>query len=65
MIGGQRIRVGLPHAGKTAEVTVGTDTVEIMAEPGIVITTARTSSRVILRHKGSTCQPAGATGHQR
>ena len=26
MIDGQRIAVGLPHAGKTAEITVGSDT---------------------------------------
>jgi hypothetical protein len=26
MIGGQRIQVGLPHAGKTAEVTIETGT---------------------------------------
>jgi len=25
MIGGQRIQVGLPHAGKTVTITVGSD----------------------------------------
>ncbi len=32
MIGGQRIQVGLPHAGKTAEITVGSDTYQITVE---------------------------------
>jgi hypothetical protein len=49
MIGGQRIQVGLPHAGKTAEVTVGTDTVE----DGIIFTALRRTSRDIKRHKAS------------
>lgn len=35
MIGGQRIQVGLPHAGKTAEVTVESDTYQVTVEPGI------------------------------
>jgi hypothetical protein len=35
MIGGQRIQVGLPHAGKTAEITVETDTYQISVEEGI------------------------------
>jgi len=53
MIGGQRIQVGLPHAGKTAEVTVEADTFQIAVEPGIVITAPRTTSRAILRQKAS------------
>jgi hypothetical protein len=32
MIGGQRIQVGLPHAGKTAEVTIETDTYQITVD---------------------------------
>jgi hypothetical protein len=31
MIGGQRIQVGLTHAGKTADVTVETDTFRVMS----------------------------------
>ena len=53
MIGGQRIQVGLPHAGKTAEVTVESDTYQITVEPGITITAPRTTSRDIRRHKAS------------
>jgi hypothetical protein len=33
MIGGQRIQVGLPHAGKTAGVTIEADTFQITVEP--------------------------------
>lgn len=53
MIGGQRIQVGLPHAGKTAEVTVGPDTYQIHVEDGIAITAPRKTSRDIKRHKAS------------
>jgi transposase InsO family protein len=35
MIGGQRIQVGLPYAGKTAQVTVQADTYQITVEDGI------------------------------
>ena len=41
MIGGQRIQVGLPHAGKTVEVTVETDTYQITVADGITIAAAR------------------------
>ncbi len=40
MIGGQRIQVGLPHAGKTVTVTVEPDTYQITVEPGIKIPAA-------------------------
>src|SRR5215472_12398661 len=53
MIGGQKIQVGLPHAGKTAEVTVEADTYQVTVEPGIIITAPRTTSRDIKRHKAS------------
>jgi hypothetical protein len=53
MIGGQRIQVGLPHAGKTAEVSVEADIYQITVEPGTTITAARTTSRDIRRHKAS------------
>jgi hypothetical protein len=53
MIGGQRIQVGLPHAGKTVQVSVGPDTYQIAVEPGITVTAARTGSRDIRRHKAS------------
>jgi len=35
MIGGQGIQVGLPHAGKTAEVTIEADIYRITVEDGI------------------------------
>ena len=53
MIGGQRIQVGLPHAGKTAEVTIEADTYQITIEDGVVITAPRMTSRDIKRHKAS------------
>jgi hypothetical protein len=53
MIGGQRVQVGLPHAGKTVQVSVGPDTYQIAVEPGITVTAARTGSRDIRRHKAS------------
>lgn len=53
MIGGQRIQVGLPHAGKTAEITIDTDTYQITVEDGITITAARKTSHDIKRHKAS------------
>jgi hypothetical protein len=58
MIGRQRIQVGLPHAGKTAEITVETDTYQITVDDGVVLTAPRTTSRDILRHKASN-YPAG------
>jgi hypothetical protein len=60
MIGGQRIQVGLPYAGKTAEITVGPDTYQITVEDGITIAAPRTTSRDIKRHKASNYhRPAG------
>ena len=53
MIGGQRIQVGLPHAGKTAEITIGSDTYQITIEDRITLTAPRTTSRDIRRHKAS------------
>jgi len=53
MIGGQRIQVGLPHAGKTAEITIEADTSQISVEDGAAITAARTTSPGIKRHKAS------------
>ncbi len=58
MIGRQRIQVGLPHAGKIAEITVGSDSYQICIEGDIAITTARQSSRDIRRHKASNYRPA-------
>ena len=49
MIGGQRIQVGLPHAGKTADVTIETDTYQITVEEGITITAPRKTSHDIKR----------------
>jgi hypothetical protein len=53
MIGGQRIQVGLPHAGKTAEVTVEPDIYRIHVEDGVAVTAPRKTSRDIKRHKAS------------
>ncbi len=53
MIGGQRIQVGLPYAGKTAEVTIETDTCQITVEDGVTMTAPRRTSRDIKRHKAS------------
>jgi hypothetical protein len=57
MIGGQRIQVGMPHAGKIAEVTVEADTYLITVDPGITITAPRNGSRDIKRQKASNYQP--------
>jgi transposase InsO family protein len=53
MIGGQRIQVGLPHAGKTVTINVGSDTYQITVEDGITIAAPRKTSRAINRHKAS------------
>jgi transposase InsO family protein len=53
MIGGQRIQVGLPHAGKTAEVTIEADTFDIRVPPDVLVTAPRTTAREIRRHKAS------------
>ena len=53
MIGGQRIQVGLPHAGKIAEITIDTDTYQITVTDGANITAPRQTSRDIRRHKAS------------
>jgi len=53
MIGGQRIQVGLPYAGKTAEITIETDTYQITVQDGVTITAPRQTSRDIKRHKAS------------
>jgi transposase InsO family protein len=53
MIGGQRIQVGLPHAGKTAEITVESDTYLVTVDDGMTITANRARSADIRRHKAS------------
>ena len=53
MVGGQKVQVGLSHARKTVQVTVGPDTYQVTVEPGITVTAARTTSRDIRRHKAS------------
>ncbi len=53
MIGGERIQVGLPHAGKTAGITIEPDTYRVSVDDSTAITAARTSSRDIRRHKAS------------
>jgi hypothetical protein len=60
MAGGQQIQAGLPHARKTAQVTIGAGTYQITVEDGITITAPRTTSRDIKRHKASNHhRPAG------
>jgi hypothetical protein len=58
MIGGQRIQVGLPQAGKTARVTIDADTCQITVADGIAFAAPRTTSRDIKRHKASNYGPA-------
>ena len=53
MIGGQRIQVGLPHAGQTAEITIGSDTYLIAVDDGTTLTAPRTTSRDIKRRKAA------------
>jgi hypothetical protein len=53
MIGRQRIQAGLPHAGKTVQVTAETDTYQITVEDGLAFATPRTTSRDMKRHKAS------------
>ena len=65
MIGGQRIQVGLPHAGQTAEITVESDTYQITVEDGITLTAPRTTSRDIKRHKASRYPVRGGHDDQR
>ena len=57
-LAGQRIQVGLPHAGKTAEVTVESDTYQITLAGGIAMSAPRKTSRDIRRHKASNYGPA-------
>jgi hypothetical protein len=47
-----------PYAGKTSEITVGSDTYQITVEDGITLTAPRTTSRDIRRHKASAYPPA-------
>jgi hypothetical protein len=61
MIGGQRIQVSLPHAGKTAEITIEADTYQITVEDGIIFAAPRTTIRDITRHKAS--HYASSDGH--
>ena len=51
MVGGQKVQVGLPHAGKTIGITVGAGTCQIAAGPGITITAARTIGRDVRLHR--------------
>jgi hypothetical protein len=57
MIGGQRIQAGLPHAGQTASITIGSGTCQITVPERLTMTAPRTTSRDILRHKASNYQP--------
>ena len=61
MAGGQKIQVGLAHARKTVQVTVGPDTYQVAVETGITVTAARTASRDIERHKASNYSPAASS----
>jgi hypothetical protein len=61
MVGGQKIQVGLPHARKTVQVTIGAGTYQITVEDGITLTAPRTTSRDIKRHKASNYHRPGRT----
>jgi hypothetical protein len=62
MIGGQRIQVGLPHAGKTVQVTVEPDTFQVTIESGTTVTAPHKTSRDIKRHKSSNYGSAAVPG---
>jgi hypothetical protein len=49
--------LGLPHAGKTAGVTVESGTCQVTVDPGIAITVPRAASRDIRRHTACSYQP--------
>ncbi len=49
MVGGQRIQVGLPDAGKTAEATIETDAFAVRVPPDVAVIAARTPSSEIGR----------------
>ena len=51
-----RTTVGAPHAGKTADVTIATDTYRITVDDGSTITAPRKASRDIKRHKAAAYQ---------
>ena len=53
MVGGQKIQVGLAHARKIVQVSVGPDTYQITVETGTTVTAPRNASRDIRRHKVS------------
>ena len=53
MVGGQKIQVGLAHARKIVQVSVGPDTYQITVETGTTVTAPRTASRDIRRHRAS------------
>jgi hypothetical protein len=53
MIGGQRIQVGLPHAGKTAEITIEPDTYHVAVDDAATFTARRSGTGDIRRHKAS------------
>jgi hypothetical protein len=57
VIGGQRIQAGLPHAGKTAQVSVGAGTCQSTVEDGIASSAPCKASRGIKRRKASGCPP--------
>jgi hypothetical protein len=48
-----RVQVGLPHAARTAEVTIDTDRDRITVDDGTTITALRQADRDIRRHKVS------------
>jgi transposase len=53
VIGGQRIQVGLPHADKTADITIEANTYRITIEDALTFIAPRATSRDIRRHKAS------------
>jgi hypothetical protein len=64
MIGRQRIRVGLPHGGKTAVISIMRDTYQITVDDELTFTARRSGSGDIRRHKASH-YPARQSGDHR
>jgi hypothetical protein len=58
MIRSQRIQVGLPHAGKTADITIQTDTYHIAVPDAATVIAPRNASRDIKRHAALNYSPA-------
>jgi hypothetical protein len=61
MVGGQKIQVGLAHARKTVQVTVGPDTYQVAVETGITVTAAALPAATSDGTKASNYSPAASS----